>query len=78
MLSKDENTVQLNGQTFHAVDSVPGRCTAGPRCVFAVGFGCDLLKATGEKWCQPDLRADGRSIVWVKAGSREALKTTSH
>lgn len=65
-LGLNERTLRLNGSTYKAVDAKPGRCTAGPRCEFAVGFGCELLERTASNWCQPKNRQDSQFIVWVR------------
>ena len=65
-------TVKVNGEAFRAVDAPQGRCTAGPRCHFAHGFGCELARLTSgfaDNRC--GYRADGRSIVWVPAATKE-------
>lgn len=71
--ANDLNTVEVGGFKFTAVDSEPGRCTANPRCSFAVGFGCDLWRGpTDNPHCRPIHRIDGRSIVWIPATRKGA------
>lgn len=60
--------VRVDGHRYVAVDGHKGVmcCTGGPRCVFSVGFGCDLMLPTGfDTRCQPNRRTDGRGIVWM-------------
>ena len=73
-LNENESTLRIDGAIFEAVDAQPGRCTAGPRCAFAVGFGCHLLQQAGSNWCQPHARQDSRSIVWVKPNVARRLQ----
>ena len=69
----DESTVTVAGHRYEAIESAaaPMNCTGGPRCVFAVGFGCDLMLPTsGHTHCGSNERRDRRSIVWVLPAAR--------